>query len=230
MDYTNISRMKYYDYEIAFSTARLNKYLAACDGNCTKALSLYRHNVKLCQKFYGVLNVFEIVFRNAINNHYIVYFNDSNWIKNQLKVGGMLENHPQRLAVQKIIMNLVDSGKYTNDRVVSSVSLGFWTHLFTKSPFLRGGQTLLKIFPNKTKGLGQKYIHNELRNIKNFRNRIAHHEAICFDAHGKKNICPTLDNYMLICKYIHFLGYSENQLLYGFNVLPDSVINNIDRL
>ena len=58
--------MKYTDFEYAFSAARLNKYRKACNGNHNKALTLYRHNVKLCQKFYGVLNVFEIVLRNAM--------------------------------------------------------------------------------------------------------------------------------------------------------------------
>ena len=76
--------MKYADFEIAFSAARLNKYRKACNGNDIKALTLYRHNVKLCQKFYGVLNVFEIVLRNAINKHYTAHFNDADWIYHQL--------------------------------------------------------------------------------------------------------------------------------------------------
>ena len=62
--------MKYPDYERAFSSARLNKYLKACDGDTVAALTLYRHNIKLCQKCYGILNIFEIVLRNAINEHY----------------------------------------------------------------------------------------------------------------------------------------------------------------
>lgn len=60
--------MKYSDYEIAFSPARLSRYSNACGGDQNKALTLYRHNVKLCQKFYGVLSLFEVVLRNAIKN------------------------------------------------------------------------------------------------------------------------------------------------------------------
>lgn len=88
--------MKYFEYEKAFSQARLNKYYNACSGNTTKALTLYRYNIKLCQKFYGILNIFEIVLRNAINDHYKSVFSDSDWIKNQLRRGGMLENIPQK--------------------------------------------------------------------------------------------------------------------------------------
>ena len=82
--------MKYKDFENAFSAARLNKYKNACGGNTNKALTLYRHNVKLCQKFYGVLNIFEIILRNAINQHYTIHFNDADWIYHQLQSGGML--------------------------------------------------------------------------------------------------------------------------------------------
>jgi hypothetical protein len=222
--------MKYLDYERAFSAARLNKYLTACGGNSTKALILYRHNVKLCQKFYGMLNVFEITLRNAINEHYKTYFKDQDWIRTQLASGGMLALHPQKSIVDKNIADLIASGRYTNDRVVSSASFGFWTYLFTKKPFWLGGQSLLKVFPAKVSGLGQRAIYNELMAIKNFRNRIAHHEPICFDTNGYKSIGPAQNNYNLIVRYVNFLGYSENHLYFGLDVLPNSILERIDRL
>ena len=222
--------MKYHDYEEAFSPARLNKYLKACNGNNFAALTLYRHNIKLCQKFYGILNIFEIVLRNAINEHYKTYLSDPDWIKNQFSSGGILESHPQRIMVEKTIAELISSGRYTNDRVVSSVTLGFWTYLFTKIPFQRGGKSLLKIFPNKTTGLGQKAVYNELQAIKSFRNRIAHHEAICFDDSRCKSTKQSRDNYALVIKYVQFLGYPETHLYYGLDVLPDKILQKIDLL
>ena len=222
--------MKYLDYEKAFSPARLNKYLKACGGDSAAALTLYRHNVKLCQKYYGVLNIFEVVLRNAINDHYKVHFSDPDWIRHQIVPGGMLENYPQRLAVEKEIANLDKAGKDTNDRVVSSVTLGFWTHLFSRRPFALGGQSLLRIFPARANGLGQRSIYNELQDIKSFRNRIAHHEAICFDNTGAKNTQPAKDNYALVIKYVRFLGYPEAHLYYGLDVLPDKILKKIDLL
>ena len=222
--------MKYPDYEKSFSPARLNKYLNACGGDKTSAITLYRHNIKLCQKFYGILNIFEVVLRNAINEHFKSYFSDSEWIKNQLLPGGMLETHPQRNVVEKEISSLTVAGKYSNDRVVSSVTLGFWTYIFTKLPFQRGGQTVLKVFPAKSTGLGQRAVYNELQAIKAFRNRIAHHEAICFDAAGMKNTAPAKDIYALVIKYVQFLGYPETHLYNGLDVLPDKVLHKIDML
>lgn len=222
--------MKYPEYEKAFSPARLNRYLIACNGNSTKALILYRHNIKLCQKFYGILNIFEIVLRNTINNHYCATFRDTQWIEHQLQPGGMLEKAPQKNEVLLIIEKLRKRDKYSNDRVVSSVSFGFWTHLFTREPFRLGGQNLLRIFPNRTAGLGQRAIFNELMEIKTFRNRIAHHEPICFGENNEIDISSTKEKYELILKYIGFLGYQSNHLFYGIDILPERTIAKIDAL
>ena len=222
--------MKYSEYEKAFSPARLNKYLKACGGDSAAALTLYRHNIKLCQKCYGILNVFEIVLRNAINEHYKKHFADPDWIRHQIVPGGMLENHPQKGGVEKTIEELEKVGKYTNDRVVSSVTFGFWTHLFSRRPFALGGQSILQIFPARTKGLGQRAIYNELQDIKTFRNRIAHHEAICFDATGTKSTAGVRANYALAIKYIQFLGYNEAHLYYGLDVLPNKIMQKMESL
>lgn len=222
--------MNYNEYEIAFSAARLSKYKKACNGNVTKALILYKHNIRLCQKFYGVLNVFEIVLRNAIDLHYRSYFQDDDWIRTQIREGGMLEFAPQKQEIQKTISKLFNQGKYTHDRLVSSVSFGFWTYLFTKLPFKMGGQNLLRIFPCRTPGLGQKAIYKELMKIKTFRNRIAHHEAICFDTTEQKSMIPATEHYELILKYIDFLGYSKSHLFVGLDILPETVMRKINNL
>ena len=222
--------MKYLDYEKAFSQARLNKYLKACGNDSIAALTLYRHNIKLCQKFYGVLSVFEVILRNAINEHYKALLSDPDWIRHQLVTGGILENHPQRFSVDNTIAELDNTGQYTNDRVVSSVTFGFWTHLFSRRPFLLGGQSLLQVFPSRTRGLGQRAIYNDLQMIKSFRNRIAHHEAICFDSTGAISTTPARNSYALTIKYVQFLGYPETHLYYGLDVLPDKILMKIDTL
>lgn len=222
--------MKYEEYESAWSPARLNRYLIACSGNKAKALQLYRLNIRLCQKLYGLLNVFEVVLRNAINEHYQHFFCDINWIESQLSSGGMLSLAPKREEVSATINKLIKSGKYTSDRVVSCLSLGFWTYLFTKYPFAKGGKSILKILPNKSKPLGQRMVYNDLMRIKNFRNRIAHHEPICFDEKGQVNSSYARDNYLLILRYMLFLGFVDKQLLWGMDVSPYHLFQRIDSI
>lgn len=222
--------MKYSDYEIAFSPARLNKYLVACNGNRAKALTLYRHNVKLCQKFYGILNIFEVILRNAINRHYAEYFRDMNWIRNQCAEGGMLASAPQKNEIERTIYLLERQNKYSNDRLVSSVTFGFWTYLFNRIPFRAGGMNLLQIFPNRTNGLGQRLIYNELQDIKTFRNRIAHHEAICFNSSGRIDLSYAQEKLDLIKKYVVFLGYDPIELYWGTGIRPYTLIERISNI
>ena len=96
---------------MAFSPARLNRYKAACGGDTRKAMTFYRYNVKLCQKYYAVLNIFEIILRNAIDRHYRAFFNDPNWIEHQLLPGGILASSPQKAEVLKHIQTLIKKGK-----------------------------------------------------------------------------------------------------------------------
>jgi len=98
------------------------------------------------------------------------------------------------------------------------------------SMYQSGGKSLLRIFPDKEKGLGQRAIYNELQAVKSFRNRIAHYEAICFDSMGSKSTSIVRDNYAIIVKYIQFLGFSESSLFYGLDVIPHKLLNKIDLL
>lgn len=222
--------MRYNKFEIALSPARLNRYVTACNGNKARALQLYRYNVKLCERLYGILNVFEVILRNAIDNHYKNQYCDPNRIKTQLAAGGFLEHAPQNTKAQLLISNLTVKGTYTNDRIVSGVSFGFWPYMFTRIPFRLGGQSLLRIFPNRTTGTNQRTIYNELQQIKNFRNRIAHYEPVCFDVTGNINTVYACDNYHLILKYVSFFGYNPQELFYGMNTNPESIISAIDTL
>ncbi len=222
--------MKYCDYETAFSAARLNRYLVACQGDRSKALSLYRHNIKLCQKFYGIINVFEVVLRNAINRHYQNHFDDQDWIRHQCSDGGLLERAPQRLEIERTVSILERQGKYSNDRLVSSVTFGFWTYLFNRIPFRNGGMNLLQIFPNRTPGLAQRPIYNELQEIKAFRNKIAHHEAICFNSTGEIDLNYAQEKLDLIKKYVTFIGYNPIELFWGTGIRPYALIDKINNI
>ena len=65
--------------------------------------------------------------------------------------------------------------------------------------------------------------------IRTFRNRIAHHEPLCFDSRGLINLSYAKNIFSLIVKYIDFLGYKTNELLYGVEN-PLQTIDRIDKL
>jgi len=87
---------------------------------------------------------------------------------------------------------------YTHDRLVAALSLGFWVKLFDKLQFRVGDKTLHKIFVNRPHGINQKTIYKSLVKIRDFRNRIAHLEPICFNRLHKKDLSYAEDHYKII--------------------------------
>ena len=215
--------MKYSEYEKALSVPRLNKYRIACNNDKNKTLILYRYNIKLCQKFYGVLGVLEVVLRNAINEHYKTKLSDADWIITQATNGFLL---PSQVDIFKERDKLTRINAYTHDKLVASLSFGTWTIMFSKNFYRNGGKTLLQIFPNKAHGLNQRQIYKDLDSIREFRNRIAHHEPICFDTQKQINVDYAEEIFNLIQKYIGFMGYNTNEILFGVDS-PVSIIQKI---
>lgn len=67
------------------SSARINRYLIATGNNNSKAIKLYKHNLKISQSFLPILSILEVVIRNKTNTILTSYFTDSDWIINQKK-------------------------------------------------------------------------------------------------------------------------------------------------
>jgi hypothetical protein len=219
--------MDYKTSQKLYSVPRINKYARACGGNKRKTMQLYRLNLRLCQKFYGVLNIFEVVLRNAVNDHYATYFTDSDWIVNQAKAGGLYAHEQDEIRITA--NDYKKRGIYNNDKMVSALTFGYWTHLFSKKRYKLGGKTLLKIFPKKAKGLNQADVYEDLTHIREFRNRIAHHEPICFDGNGNISTAFARRHYQLICDYISYFGLHPNDVIQWAET-PDEILKKIDRV
>jgi hypothetical protein len=218
------------EFELAISKARLEKYLNATDGEFEKAFQLYILNLELSKSIFGILSVYEIILRNAINFHYINYFNDENWIVNQCKEGGLfnLPNDPNHyFSLKKIKMVQIKlNQKFTNDRLVSELSFGFWVYLFASQQFKAGGQNIHRIFINRPKGINQKTIFMELNQIRLLRNRIAHHEAICFKKNFDLDQLTQQPIFDLMLKHLHWL--SKDGIVEKMKIIEyQAHINNI---
>lgn len=210
-----------------YSVPRMRKYLNACAGNKRKTMQLFRYNLRLCQRFYGALNLFEVMLRNAINEHYATYYSDPDWIVNQADTGMLLEYNKDE--IRQTEAGYRRRGIYNNDKMVASLTMGFWTKLFSKKRYKRGGKTLLQIFPNKVKGKNQADVYKDLTHIREFRNRIAHHEPICFDGAGNISTNFASRHYQLIREYISYMGQDPDNVI-QWAEMPDEVIGKIDRI
>jgi hypothetical protein len=217
--------MRYSDFEIAFSAPRLNKYLHACKGDRRKAICLYRYNLKISQQFYGLISVFEITLRNAINRHFTIQLSDPDWIVLQAN-SGFLGKYRDVVNIEK--GKLSRAGHYNNNRLLTTLSFGVWSYLFSRNCFRKSGKTLLRIFPNKPHGLNQKGVYKDLDDIRIFRNRIAHHEQICFD-YENINLNEAKRIARTIRSYLSYLGYEPREMLHGVET-PDRMFEKIEAI
>ena len=97
------------------------------------------------------------------------------------------------------------------------------------------GRNLLQIFPNRPRSSAQaqynpSYIFNELDKINTLRNRIAHHEPICFPV--QSNVIYTdyiLNEYQKMMVLLQWMGIDNHKYLFGLDHVQ-RVCAKIDRL
>jgi hypothetical protein len=227
--------MKYADFENTMSAARMSRYLTACSGDTKKAMTLYRLNLRLSQELFTVISCFEVALRNAIDKHYLSSLGND-WLKNAAIPGGIFDDPKCRIGTETI-NDLISKLKnyYVHSKLVSELGFGFWRYLFSPFQFRVAGQTLIAIFPSRpfsTPGVqyNASFVFNELARINNLRNRIAHHEPICFvPMQSVKNTTFVRQHYSLIRQLFQWMSIDEAALLYGLDHV-NTICNQIDSL
>ena len=227
--------MNYTDFERIMSTTRMNRYLIACGNNSRKAMTLYRKNLRLSQELYTIISCFEVALRNGINLHYSnIYGND--WLRDSISTGGIFDNPGCNRAKEVINKTLVKlANNYAPTKLLTEMDFGFWRYLFARPQYLAGGQTLLRIFPFKPLSssavqYNHTFVFRQLEEINRLRNRIAHHEPVCFlPSQPVINTIYARQQYNLILQLFQWMNIDEQSLLYGLDHIR-TVCNEIDSL
>lgn len=229
--------MNYKDFEAIMSAPRMSRYKAACNGDTKKTMTLYRLNLRLSQELFTIISCFEVALRNAIDKHYSQQFG-TDWLRDSALTGGIFDNR-HTFKTAKIINDAVNrlnrNNGYTHAKLVAEMDFGFWRYLFAQPQFHAGRQSLLQIFPAKPRSTpaiqyNHTFVFNELGQVNNLRNRLAHHEPICFSAStSQKNTTYARQHYTLILQLFNWLQINESALLYGLDHI-NNVANQIDAL
>jgi hypothetical protein len=203
----------------AVSSPRFNRYLLACSNNRKKAEKLYRLNLRLSQKMYAVIGLFEVILRNSIDRH-LNSLKGAFWLEESVMQHGYLDVSPGcedsfhtiHEAIQKLGID------YSHDKLIAKLTFGFWAYQFSKKEFAAAGSTLLQIFPNRPHGIRQKDVFKNLIRVNDIRNRIAHYEPICFDkSTGAISSVLIQHRYNLIIEMLYWLGCNPRKILYGID-------------
>ncbi|MGB4847927.1 MAG: Abi family protein [Saprospiraceae bacterium] len=227
--------MRYMDFEHIITPIRMSRYVSACGSDTRKAMTLYRKNLKLSQELFTVISCFEITLRNAIDSHYKNILG-LNWLQQGALPGGIFDNRHCRLTrdnINEAITRL--SAAYTHNKLVAELGFGFWRYLFAHQQFGVCGRNLLQILPAKPRSTAafqynHTFIFNQLASINEIRNRIAHHEPICFvPGFPIKDTTYARQHYNLILQMFQWMSVDESALLYGLDHIIN-VCNEIDGL
>ena len=175
--------MNYAKLEQFTSKPRLDRFLVSCANSHEKALILYNVNLKVSQAFYPIMNLLETFLRNSINDKLAIHFNDAAWIINQ-KNGFMSDSSlaPKYWIREQVIKAENNTrGTITPGKIIAEQTFGFWTSLFEPRHYRLIAGYVIHCLPNKSPHVNRSYIASTLKDIREFRNRIYHNEAICFD-------------------------------------------------
>ena len=191
--------------ERSLSPERFRWYVKAAKGDRAKAVRLYERNTSLSEALYGLIQGFEVPFRNAITR----LLSDAYGAEWYLAIKWQYAQENAVAEAEKAIRN--GQKDLTPGRVVSQLTLGFWTALigsvYEKALWV---PCLHRAFPTATKSLllstGQEKvvtiarheISKRVNEIKTLRNRIAHHECILPLA-SEKTYCDIVEAIHWLC-------------------------------
>ncbi len=226
--------MKYSDFASIITNARMNRYLIACGGNSRKAMTLYRKNLQLSQELFTVISCFEVALRNAIDKT-VTHSLGIDWLSDAASYGGIFDSPKCRLTKDNICDALNKLHIYSHYKLVAELGFGFWRFMFAQNQFNATGRILLRVFPSKPKSshaiqYNNIYIFNQLAQLNEIRNRIAHHEPICFlPGNPVKDTTYARQHYNLILQLFQWMQIDEAALLYGLDHI-NTICNEIDNL
>ncbi len=210
------------------------RYLSACASDTKRAMTLYRYNLKLSQEMFAIISCFEVALRNKINKEMKMNFGND-WLRDFILPGGQFDSDPRVEGTRKIIKKayegLVRSHNYLHTKLLAEMEFGVWKYMFNNVQYRLSGRCLLNIFPNKPTSTPQlqydnAFVFNALDTINNMRNRIAHHEPVCFGNTGNIDTHSVMYCYARIIQLFQWMDIDAGSLLYGVN----HVVEVSDRL
>lgn len=214
--------MNYRQIEHIVSPERLGRYLHSCNGDKRKAVELYRLNMQLSYNLFAVICYFEVALRNGINDVLKLRMGED-WLRDAVIRrpcafgGNQLEK--TRRKIRRAYYKQVEKGNYTHTRLLSSMDFGTWRYMYSAPQFIATGRCLMAVFPNRPIppigiSYNQKYLFRRLEEVNKVRNRIAHHEPICFvsgtNTHSTQYV---RQNYQLLLELITWMGIDASNLL-----------------
>ncbi len=211
-------------------------------------LRAYRYNIIVSQSVWEATAIFEVLLRNRIVKEWNQWFS-VNGFKNcewPLKIKSLHNQLPHKFPKSSFNNKALESlekqeawafqratreiktRNVINDDIIARLTFGFWHECLSHHFRFISGSQIKGLFPHYP--YQHTYIEHDmadiakdLQSIKDFRNRLAHHE--------KLDINKTKQKYIKICQYITYINPNAIKLVSvdGFNHLLNSPVNKVTR-
>jgi hypothetical protein len=167
-----------------FSTERFNTYEKIAQQYGKDPVELYLLNAQVSASFHFPLHICEIMLRNSID-YAISAVLTNDWHTN-LRFQHMLDQYYRGKLIDSINKNANSKGYTPKGKVIAELTLGFWVNLLSNKYAHIWTHNFYSCFinykvshPLSTNPVNAlNALHNQLKTLNNFRNRIAHYEPI----------------------------------------------------
>lgn len=164
----------------AFSPQRLKKYIRLYNGDNDKVVAHYKANLALAESLYTSLSVFEVTLRNALSKEMERMMGRKDWYAVFPSTPALksLTNE-----VTTAIKHISQRGEMVSpDKIIAELTFGFWVTLLNSQYELTLWKGLRLAFPYMPKkDRKRKNVSSPCNALRKLRNRVFHHESICWD-------------------------------------------------
>ncbi len=186
-------------------------------------IKMYELNIKTSQALYPALSIVEVQLRNAVDTMLQTVFS-ATWLEDELQKQKLLLDYDYNKLKKayETLKNRYGEENITHGKIIAELTIGFWVSLcskkynakiWTKKGAFRG------VFVDYPKEKQEKIhdISEKLTKIKNFRNRVFHHEPILY----KKEKFGVI--YNIICDIIAYLPKDNSGIFKRTNNFPSEI-------
>lgn len=130
---------------------------------------------------------------------------------------GVLHNG---VTIKTIANELFDTKKkipLQHSELITKLNFGFWRYMFTEAQMNAMNYVCMNIFSQAPSGTTYDDIFKQLVIVNELRNRIAHHEPLCFE-YNKISTKKIVEQINTIKILFQFMNVDNNELLYFFHL------------
>ena len=164
----------------AVSAQRLKKYISLYDGDMAKVVAHYKANLFLSESLYTSLSVFEVTLRNALSKQLERMMGRKDWYS-VFPSNSALKSLTSEITVA--IRHISQRGEMVSpDKIIAELTFGFWVTLLNSEYELTLWKDLRLAFPHMPKkDRKRKNVSSSCNALRKLRNRVFHHESICWN-------------------------------------------------